>query len=107
MIFNSTNFSNFSNSNNLNISNNTSDHYKKSIYDKILHSIFIYNFFFIIILCAITPVIIYCTVCILDLLHELMSKINHLIYRKKKRNTFIVEMGNMEHRIVCKKNDKG
>ena len=103
MNFNLTNFSNFSNSSNSNISNisnNINNNLKKSAYDKIINTLFFYNFFFIIVLCAIIPLIIYCVVGILDFLHSLMSKIIHLLFRKKKRNTFVVEMGNMEHRIV-------
>ena len=112
MVFNLTNFSNSTNSTNSNNYNNATNHLKKSRYSEILHSLFIYNFFFIILLCAITPVIIYCVVGILDFLHELITKINNLLMRKKKRNTFVVEMGNMEHKMVgkkngWKKNDKG
>ena len=110
MVFNLTNFSNSTNSTNstnLTNYNNTTNHLKKSRYNKILHPIFIYNFFFIIFLFAITPGIVYCLACIHDILHELMSKITHLLVRKKKRNKFIIEMGTMEHRIVRKKNEKG
>ena len=104
MVFNLTNFSNSTNS-----TNSTNVIYTNKKYDnnKILMLSSINSFLFLIFLCIITPILVYCIAFLHDLLYELLTKIYKISVRKKKRNKFIIEMGTMEHRIVGKKNEKG
>ena len=97
MVFNLTNFSNSTNSTNIIYTN------KKYDNNKIWMLSYTNSFFLLILLCIITPVLIYCIAFLHDLLYELLTKIYKISVRKKKRNKFIIEMGTMEHRIVEKK----
>lgn len=101
MVFNLTNFSNSTNLTNVIYTN------KKYDNNKILMLSSTNSFLFLIFLCIITPILVYCIAFLHDLSYELLTKIYKISVRKKKRNTFVVEMGNMEHKMVGKKNDKG